>query len=212
MATIKEISSGRYLVTKRILFLILLFMFLPVSAFTQQEPDTSRESVPEEFQVPIFLKILTYDRSLETRVRDTIHIGILCFPKDIRSTKNRDAIIENLKLNKDKTINGFPFDFVEIGFSTEAELQKIIENKHISFLYITSNSVYIPEAIPKIARAKKILTITGRADYVNRGISVGLNAQNGAPQILVNLDSARAEGTDFSASLLKLCKIVGSEK
>jgi len=212
MVKIKKSFSDKHSVAKQILLRILMLILLPLSSLAQQEPDTSTEFVPEEFQVPIFLKILTYDRSLETRVRDTIHIGILCFPKDIRSTKNRDAIIENLKLNKDKTINGFPFDFVEIGFSTEAELQKTIENKHISFLYITSNGVYIPEAIPKIARAKNILTITGRADYVNRGISVGLNAQNGAPQILVNLDSARAEGTDFSASLLKLCKIVGSEK
>lgn len=212
MSTIKKLSPNKNLFAEVILFLILLFLLLSVSSFAQQDPDTSHESIPEAFQVPLFLKIVTYDRSLGTKIQDTIHIGVLSFPKDARSTRNTDAIIENLELNKDKTVNGLPFSFVEIEFSTETDLNKAIEENQISFLYITSGGPSVPDAITKIARAKKILTITGRADYVDRGISVGLGIANGTPQILVNLDSARAEGTDFSASLLKLCKIVGSER
>ena len=212
MRTIKKLSFNKNLFAKLILFLVLLFFFLSVSSSAQQNASTTRETLPEEFQVPIFLKTLTYDRSLGAKIRDTIQIGVLYFPDDAQSKKNKDAIIENLKLNKDKTVNGLPFSFMEIEFSAKKSLDDVIKAKKINVLYIAYDHSNVLNDIFQITRTKKILTVTGQVDYVKKGVSLGLGLEKGKPQILVNLDSARAEGSDFNASLLKLCKIVVGDK
>ena len=165
-------------------------------------------SIPEELQVPIFLKILTYDRSLEARVKDTINIGILHFPDNEQSKKNKETIIENLKLNKDRTVSGRPFSFTEIEFSNEKNLDEVAREKRIHVLYVTSAGSNMLSSISLITQAKKILSITGREDYVSQGVSVGLGVKDEKPQIVINLRSARAEGCDFSANLLRLCKVI----
>jgi hypothetical protein len=193
---------------KRILLLLVPFFLFSVSSSAQKGYDTAPEAVPEEIQVPIFLKILTYDRSLEGRVEDTIHIGVLYFPENELSRKNKDGIIENLRLNKDKTINGVPFSFIEIEFSTNNALDEVAKKKKLNILYITNDAPHMLKGISQITQAKKILTITGRVDYVNQGISVGLGVKEEKPKIVINLSSAKAEGSDFSANLLKVCEVV----
>jgi len=208
MGTKRKSSHTRSLIAKRILVLFLSLFLFSVSSSAQQTHDVTQEAVPEEIQVPIFLKILTYDRSLGGRVEDTIHIGVLYFPDNERSKKNKDAIIENLELNKDKTINGVPFSFIEIEFSTKKALDEVAKEKRINVLYITNDGTNMLKGISQITQSRKILTITGRVDYVSQGISVGLGVKEKKPQIVINLSSARAEGSDFSANLLKVCEVI----
>jgi hypothetical protein len=210
-------SLNKSLAAKQILFGLFWVFLFSVSSLAQQryesdvsyqKYETSQKSLPEELQVPLFLKILTYDRSLGGKVQDTIHIGVLYFPDNEQSQKNKDAIIENLKLNRDKTINGVPFSFMEIEFSTEKSLDEVTSEKRVNILYITSDGSDIPKGVSQITQAKRILTITGRVDYVSHGISVGLGVKEEKPQIVINLPSVRAEGSNFSANLLRLCKVV----
>jgi len=184
-----------------------LFVF-SVSSSAQKSYDAAPEVVPEKIQVPLFLKILTYDRSLGGRVENTIHIGVLYFPDHERSKRNKDAIVENLELNKDKTINGVPFSFMEIEFSTKRALDEVAKEKKINVLYITNDGTNMSKGISQVTQSKKILTITGRVDYVNQGISVGLGVKEEKPKIVINLSSAKAEGSDFSANLLKVCEVI----
>jgi hypothetical protein len=208
MGTKRKSSHTRSLIAKRILVLFLSLFLFSVSSSAQQTHDVTQEAVPEEIQVPIFLKILTYDRSLGGRGEDTIHIGVLYFSDNERSKKNKDAIIENLELNKDKTINGIPFNFMEIEFSDEKKLDEVIKKRRINVLYVSSDGSAMIKKISPITQAGKVLTITGSVDYVSQGISVGLAVKEEKPQIVINLPSARAEGSDFSANLLKVCKVI----
>ncbi len=196
----------RGLVTKLISLLVVLIW--PVLSPGQQKLETGQMSVPEELQVSIFLKILTYDRSLEVKAKDTLRIGVLYLLENAQSKKNKDAIMENLKLNQDKTIKGVPFNFMEIEFSTEEKLEEVTKEKGINILYVTSDGSDLAKRISPITQAKKILTITGRVDYVNQGISVGLAVKEEKPQVVINLTSAKAEGSDFSANLLRICKVI----
>jgi hypothetical protein len=199
-------SVPRRLLTKLIWLLVILVW--PVLSSSQQKLETGPMSVPEELQVSIFLKILTYDRSLGERVKDTIRIGVLYFPEDAQSKKNKEAILESLKLNKDKTINGIPFNFMEFEFGSDKRLEEMCQEKRINVFYVTSNGSDIIKRISSITQAKKILTITGRVDYVNHGISVGLTVKEEKPQVVINLPSTKAEGSDFSANLLRLWKVI----
>lgn len=208
MRTQEKTPAWRGFVPRQIFLSLLLVFLAPVLSWSQQSPEETQAGVPEELQVPIFLKILTYDRSLEKRIEDTIRIGVLYFPDSPRSRKNKDAFIQNLELNKDKTINGVPFSFTEIRFVTKERLDDVASKGRINVLYVTSGGSNLHKSISRMTRAKKILTLTGRADYVADGISVGLAVREERPEIVVNLRSARAEGSDFSAGLLRLCKVI----
>ena len=170
--------------------------------------ESTPEILPEEIQVSLLLKILTYDRSMEAKAKDTLRIGVLYYPNDDQSKKNKNAIMKYLGSNKDKTINGIPFSFVEISFISGKKLGDVVTRKKIMVLYVTSDGNKGIKEISELAQTRKILTMTGRVDYVDLGISVGLGIEDEKSQIVINLPSARAEGSDFSAKLLKLCKIV----
>jgi hypothetical protein len=43
---------------------------------------------------------------------------------------------------------------------------------------------------------------------VDEGIAIGLDLKAERPEIVVNLEGARAEGADFTAQLLKLARLV----
>lgn len=217
MVTKRKSPHTKSLLVKRIWLLPFLVLLLSVSSYAQRrgEPygspqrfEATQETVPEELQVSIFLKILTYDRSLEARVKDTIRIGVLYLSENAQTKKNKDAFIENLKLNQDKTINGIPFNFTELAFTTEKRFEEATKERRINVLYVTSDGSDIVKRVSPITHAGKILTITGRVDYVNQGISVGLAVKEEKPQVVINLPAARAEGSDFSSNLLRLCKVI----
>ena len=166
------------------------------------------EALPEEIQATLLLKILTYDRSLEDRVKDTIHVGIVYLAEKDQSRKNKDAMVEYLKLNQDKTINGSPFRIMEIKYGTETNLGETTKRNDIDVIYVTCGADNVVESISRLARTHGIMTITGQPSYVNRGLAVGLGIKEQKPEIIINLPSARAEGSDFSSSLLKLCRVI----
>ncbi len=208
MGTEKSYPFSKRFIARRNLVSLLLVLLWPTLSSPQQRHETNRMEVPEELQVPIFLKILTYDRSFETRAKDTLRIGILYFPDDVESERNKDAMIESLKQNKNKTINGVPFCFHQIEFISKKNLDKVIKERKINVLYVTSDSSNFLEEIIQTSQKRNVLTMTGRVDYVSKGISVGLGVKDQKPQIVINLRSAKAEGSNFSANLLRLCKVI----
>ena len=63
----------------------------------------------------------------------------------------------------------------------------------------------------KVSQDLKLTTLTGVPDYVRRGVAVGIGVEQDKPQILINLGAARAEGSDFDASLLRIAIVVGQK-
>jgi hypothetical protein len=60
-----------------------------------------------------------------------------------------------------------------------------------------------------VSRARKIKTITVVARYLEAGVAIGLRVRNDKPVIVVNLRSAKAEGSDLTGQLLKAATIIG---
>ena len=164
--------------------------------------------VPLDLQTSIFLKILTFDRTLKERAWPELKIGILYRSQAKDSEKTKDDLVAILKGLKKEEVGGLPLTYSAVGFSSPEELEKTLRSEKIRVLYITpGNGEDIP-SIAKISKELKILTITGVAKWVDRGISVGIGLKGRRPQIIINLPSSRAEGADFDARLLKLAKVI----
>jgi hypothetical protein len=78
----------------------------------------------------------------------------------------------------------------------------------IDILYVAPLRTVEPASIAVASRDTQTLTLTGVPAYVEAGLAVGIGTRGGKPQIIVNLPASRAEGSRFSAKLLRLCRIV----
>jgi len=182
----------------------LIFLF-SISAL----PSGEEMPVPPKVQVPLILKVLTYDRNLKQKAGTNLVIGILYDSHDDNSKKTRNEISQVLDSLSDKTISGVRFSYGYLDYSSADELKNAINANGVKILYITPGNKSHLSSIIKISQKNKILTMTAVPEYVNKGISVGIGLkENNKPEIWINLSSAKAEGSDFSADLLKLCRVL----
>ncbi|MDP2207311.1 MAG: YfiR family protein [Bacteroidota bacterium] len=183
-------------------FYILITILLSCGiAFTQEMP------VPVEIQIPLFKKILTFDRNLKTRAGNEIDIGVL-FQKGFKlSSDVKNEFVTTASPTQD-SIDGLPVNIVALEYSDEPNLKSNLSKHNIDILYITPMRAVDLKMVSQLCQTHKILTITGVPQYIENGISVGLDIKAEKPQIIINLQSTKAEGADFSSKLLNLAKVI----
>lgn len=186
-----------------IVLLLLGFWFIGIKAEMKDEVP-----VPPRVQIPILFKILTYDRNFEKKVEEKLVIGILYDSRNFYSEKIKDEFSTVLDSLSAKTIKRIPFTFVDLNYNSQESLEYFIELKGINAFYLAPGGQKHLKSIIQISQKSKILTTTGITDYIKKGISLGIGLKENKPEIWINLDSAKAEGSDFDANFLKLCKII----
>lgn len=184
------------------LAIISAFLWIWIGTVRAQEM-----AVPVEVQIPLFLKILTFDRNLKKRVGDEIVIGIVYQRKFKRSRMVKDQVVDVIGESSLWKVADIPVRQVSIDLDT-VDLGSAVSKNEIDILYITPMRALGMEKIADITRAKKIMTLTGVPDYVESRLAVGIGIKGRKPWIIINLSAARAEGADFSSQLLKLAKVI----
>ncbi len=87
-----------------------------------------------------------------------------------------------------------------------------MSNHDIDILYITPLRATGIKEIIRACGAGKILTLTGVPEYVTDGVAIGIGIKGEKPRILINITSAKNEGSDFSSQLLKLAMVITEEE
>ena len=182
---------------------LIIALLVGLTGLTAQEIQ-----VPIGVQVPIFIKILAFDRRLEEKAGDEILIGVLYQHKYMRSNLAKDAIISELKKLGHLRVQGLPVRYTAIDFTDKRSLERTIDAKGIDVLYVTPLRAVDPGEITAVTRKKKVLTFSAIPEYVESGLSVGLGVRGEKPRIVVNLRAAEAEGSAFSSRLLRLAQII----
>ncbi|MDA1190388.1 MAG: YfiR family protein [Candidatus Poribacteria bacterium] len=164
--------------------------------------------VPTSAQAVLFAKILTFDRELKTRSKKELVVGILYQSWYRPSLVAKDEFQEAFsKPAIQETIN-LPIRFVPISLTEETDITAAITNSKANVLYIAPLRAVDLKRVIAVTRKIKCLTITGVPQYVDSGVTVGLDVKGEKPLIVVNVTSAKEEGADFHSQLLKLAKIV----
>lgn len=161
------------------------------------------EEVPIDIQVPLYLKILYFDRNLKERCKDTVKIGILYDPKKETSIKKKDEFLEVFNRVEEKTIFGVNVKVIPISLRGPVSMLKKVNVVYICFL----NEEQVP-AFLKIAGEWNILTLASEAKFVEMGAAVGLSIVEDKPKIVINLPASKRQGADFSSRLLRLAKVI----
>lgn len=183
---------------------LLLFLLLSSSIPTHaQEMET-----PVQIQLPLFLKILSFDRNLKTRSKDVVHIGIL-YQKNVRqSVQVKNEVLKIVEEMQQKEILGMQTQFFPIEFTSESDLATAATRYDLEVIYITPMRAVDISMLSAHCHELHLLTITGVPEYMETGIAVGIGLKGEKPLIIINPTAAKLAGADFHSQLLKLAKII----
>lgn len=154
--------------------------------------------VPAADQAAILKKIWTLDRTFPTT--RTVTVAVLYQKKYRRSQLVADGLAQALRI-------GTPLVRVVM---VDLELVPAAEflPKDTDVAFIVPLRAVDVNSIAREARSRRVRTVTCVAEYVNDGVSVGIAVEKERPRILINLEAARAEGSEYSSQLLALARIV----
>ena len=166
-------------------------------------------AAPAEVQIPLLFKILTFDRRLGTRPPGKVIVIAVVFQTGFRSSLvARNQIVDALKAMQDSTIAGHPVRWVAVEWKDDEQLRLALLRERTDVVYLTPVRGVELDPVTSTARAGGMTTFTGVPGYVEQGLGLSVGIVRERPQIIVNLSATRAEGSDFSSQLLRLCKVI----
>lgn len=170
----------------------------PARAFGSQEMD-----VPVDVQLPILLKVITFDRKLAMRAPREVVVGVAFQSGNRASVVAKDQAMRILRDAADGTrMRGVAIDL------DQGELHLVLAAQRITHLYVTPVRALDLRDVAAWARGAGVTTMSGVRRHLESGLALGVGLRGGRPRILVNIEASRLEGADLSAELLKLAEIV----
>ncbi len=186
---------------KIVINILLILSFVQLTA--------QNVNVPLKLQVPIFVKIFQFDRSLANKNKSNITIAVIYLSTNRVSQNYKDEFIELLNSNSIKQISGKSISITAIDAVTTNNIENELLNKKVDILAIVPMRAYELNKLSEICKKLKITTYTIAPEYLKKyNFSVTIDNLGEKPQININLLSAKSEGADFSSQLLKISKIV----
>ena len=161
--------------------------------------------VPIDVQIELLPKILSLNKSFELDNPDTkINIGILYSSLLRNSTQVKNEIFDNAP-NNEIMIKKTKAVLIPIDIANIKNIRNFFISNKIKVLYFTPLRGYDISQISKICKEEKIISFTSVSEYTkDEDISVGFQLEDKKLKILINLESAIAEGANFSSHLLKI--------
>lgn len=173
-------------------FLAVFFIFWTVSI--------SAMDVPANIQVPLLYKVLNFQKNIQTIKGDTIKIAIVFNDADDESVKVKDDLMTAFAATSSKKIKSRKCKVTPVGADADLSMFHVV--------YFTLGNDTELEAMLELCRPNNILTVTGLADYVNKGVILGLCSENNKPKLFINKKAAQLSKVSFSATLLSLARLI----
>lgn len=186
---------------KKAFIIILVF----VVSFTFLFPMSGSETL--KIQYTLLLKMLTYNKNFLNKRTDKVVIGIVFQDIYRVSSYAKETLIDvidesGLKV-ENRTVN-----YVLINLSESGGLEYSVKNNSPDVLFVLPMRGINMSYITSLSTRYKIMTFTSVPAYMNDGISTCVNMDGEKPVIMINRNSARSEGLDFSSQLLKVARII----
>jgi hypothetical protein len=157
----------------------------------------------------LLARSLGYDDSLHDRAKIEVGIAVLFKkgnPVSERSATNIGMALDNLA---GTTVQGLALRSRLIPFEGVAELKLAIDKKDVEVFYVCEGLDPYLDAILKLSRDLKVLSVAGNEAMVHHGVALGIVLSAGSRgTIVVNLRIARSEGANFGSDLLRVARVI----
>lgn len=184
--------------------LLRIGTLLLVLAVSRTAPAAVSVSMPvgTDVQVALFRNIWKLDRNFDST--KSIKLAIVYQENYYDSVTAKDELTAALGRL------GMRITIVLVEAGTQQSLSNALHAaEQLDVVYVAPLRAVDVSEIGRIGRFYRFRTITGVPEYVEAGLAVGIGVRRDRPQIIVNLEQARAEGSVFSSQLLALARIVG---
>ncbi|MCB0220483.1 MAG: YfiR family protein [Chrysiogenetes bacterium] len=176
-----------------------LCLLLPVSPVGAQALGANE-------QVPLLLKVLSLDRKY-ARKEKPFALAVLYDSQTDRSGKAMAAFLA--ALGEGPKVREQPIEVKSFDLSDkEAHLRDFLVSEKIDLVWVTTGLDEHLERVRQRTRAAHVTSAAADVAHVERGLSVGFERAGANTRVVINLEAAKAEACDFSASLLKVARLV----
>ena len=164
---------------------------------------SAAEQVPAPLQVAILVKILVYDRTIATRSRDGLRVGVVFDPDRESSTRARDEFT--------KAFNETPR---KVGDKIVIELVAVSQDKlaaeagKLDILYVADGADVTK--VVELAKKHRLITFASDRAAVEEGVVLGLVPRGDKPKLLINVGASVSSGMELDPSVLRLAELVRS--
>jgi len=204
LMSVAETSYGRSSRGKRTPWWLVCLLggLAPISVQAEEEVASA------EVQAANLVRVITFDRNFEKRFRGKVQLTVLFSTSDAKSRAMADHMVKALGSVDPYVFGDHGFSVQSVGVGPGAAVGQAIGTSSSQALFVcVGMDDYLPEVMT-VARRQQLITIGATSAYVAKGLSFGIANVSGKPKILVNQSSSRAEGTTFTAQLLKLAVLV----
>jgi hypothetical protein len=174
---------------------VIFFLLLPLAAVRPVEV------APLKRQVMILSNVLSYSKKIASETGDLM-FGIAGDRENFVSRTLQKTMFESIKEEQKAQVGKRKIVPVML------DVRKLDSTK-VDVIYVTPGLKKV-DKIVSFARSKKILTITGVAEHLDAGVTIGILPKDDAYQIILNLTGAEQEEVEFDSALHKLAKTMRS--
>jgi hypothetical protein len=154
-------------------------------------------------QVPLILKALNHNNSLENRIKDKCVIAVLYNPQNPVSDNEQKVISDVLNDHKKIKVHGKKIRIVEIPMAMDINLEKQVIIKKINAFWLTSGTQPYMNTIRETARYNQVMTITANSDLVTGALAaLGTQKTESGHKLLLNLSEANNINANLNQNLI----------
>jgi hypothetical protein len=165
-----------------------------------------------DVSVPLFVKMLSFDRHLKERCGQDIVVGVIYQGNFRKSLDIKNELFIDVATHAPESMGGMQLRFVAVDLSANGDLEKSIAEKGMNVLYLAPVRTFDVCRLTELSRARRWMAWTGVPEYVRLGIAPGFGIKGGKPCVLVHPAGSRAESTGFSSQLPNLATLFGVDE
>jgi len=179
--------------------LTLSFFILCIIVFGTFPVLSQEKTAPVMNQVTYFINILGRARSIQELAGSGLNIGVVGTSDAMAQLDEIFTVLSRYKTRKAGAVQ--IAEIVKITYSDKSQLENEVKSKNIKALFVAPGNSGNINLISQITRFYRILSFTSVGEYVQKGISVGIDENS---KLKVNPEAIEKEGINFDAAFKKM--------
>lgn len=164
--------------------------------------------LPVAYQMPLLLKLVTYELNLMNKSDPVIRFAVLFVPERPESKKCFEEVQDMLGGRNRTEIRGRRVDLIPLPIRESEALALPPGLTGVDVIYVTPGNESRVGAIARWTREQDALSVTAVEECVENGLSVGLISKGAGGAITLNLPASLEEGREWNVNVLQIARVI----